>query len=101
MNGAFHVVGSSFINRYDWAIKTCKFAGWDGSLIIKIRDIPDNIIPRPLKSSLNTGKFRNSCKTKLGNVEEGIKSFVESMNKECRILSRKDSFESKRYSSNL
>ena len=80
MNGVFHVVGSSFINRYDWAIKACKIAGWDESLVIETKDVPANMVPRPLRSSLDTRKFRSLCKTKLGDVEKGIRSFVKSMN---------------------
>lgn len=80
MNGIFHVVGSSFINRYDWAMKACKLAGWDTSLITEVTNIPDNIVPRPLKSNLDTGKFRSFGKTKLRDVEEGIHSFLKRMN---------------------
>jgi len=82
IDGVFHVVGSSFVNRYQWAKKTCRFAGWDESLIIQMRSVPDNMVPRPLRSNLDAGKFRNLCKTKLTNVEEGIRSFVKSMNEE-------------------
>ncbi|MFC1904254.1 SDR family oxidoreductase [Chloroflexota bacterium] len=82
MNGMFHVVGSSFINRYDWARKTCQIAGWDESLVIEMNNIPDNMVPRPLKSNLDTGKFRSLCRTQLINVDYGIKSFLKSMNEE-------------------
>ena len=81
MNGIFHVVGSSFINRYDWAKEACRIAGWDESLVAEVRNIPDNMVPRPLKSSLDTRKFRNLCKTELRDVDKGIKSFVEDMMK--------------------
>lgn len=82
IDGVFHIVGSSFINRYAWAKKTCRIAGWDESLVIEMNNIPDNMVPRPLKSNLCADKFRSFCKTKLSDVEEGIKSFLTSSNKE-------------------
>jgi dTDP-4-dehydrorhamnose reductase len=80
MTGIFHVVGSSFINRYDWALKACEIAGWNKSLIKEIIDAPENMVPRPLKSNLSTDKFRNLCKTKLNDVNKGLELFVKSMN---------------------
>ena len=82
MNGVFHVIGSSFINRYDWAIKACRIAGWDESLVIEVNNIPDNMVPRPLISNLDTGKFRSLCQTKLSDVDDGIKRFLRSMREE-------------------
>jgi dTDP-4-dehydrorhamnose reductase len=67
INGVFHVVGSSFINRYDWAIKACRLAGWDESLIIAMNNVPDNMVPRPLKSN------------QLHDVDNGIKAFLKEM----------------------
>jgi dTDP-4-dehydrorhamnose reductase len=79
MNGVFHVVGSSFINRYDWAIKACRIAGWDESLVVATNNIPDNMVPRPLKSNLDTRKFRSLCKTELRDVDNGIRAFLKEM----------------------
>jgi len=82
MNGVFHMVGDNFVNRYDWARKACEVAGLDESLLIEVRNIPDNMVPRPLKSNLDTQKFQSICKTKLRGIEEGLKAFVKSMNEE-------------------
>ncbi len=82
LDGIFHVVGSSFINRYDWAKQTCQVAGWDTSLVIENSDIPDKIVPRPLKSHLDTSKFRQHCETKLSSVDEAIERFVASIHDE-------------------
>lgn len=82
MTGIFHVVGSSFINRYDWALKACEIAGWDKSLIKEIIDAPENMVPRPLKSNLSTDKFRNLCKTKLNDVNKGLELFVKRMDED-------------------
>jgi len=81
-NGVFHIVGSSYINRYDWALKACKIAGWNTSLINEIKDAPKNIVPRPLKSNLSTDKFRSLCKTELNDVDIGLQLFVKKMKEE-------------------
>jgi dTDP-4-dehydrorhamnose reductase len=82
MNGIFHVVGSSFINRYQWAIEACQVAGWDASLVVAAESIPDDMVPRPLKSNLDTGKFRSLCRTVLRDVEGGVRAFLKSMSEE-------------------
>ena len=79
IDGIFHVVGRSFINRYDWAKKTCNAAGWNVSLITPVDEIPPNMIPRPLKSNLSTKKFERICETKLRDVDEGINAFIRDM----------------------
>jgi dTDP-4-dehydrorhamnose reductase len=79
IGGIFHVVGRSFINRYDWAKKACESAGWDVSLITPVDEIPPNMIPRPLKSNLSTKKFDRICETKLRDVDEGINAFIHDM----------------------
>ena len=79
MGGVFHVVGSSFINRYGWAKKTCRLGEWDESLVIEVLDIPDNMVPRPLKSNLDTQKFRSLCKTQLSDVDTGMNAFLKEM----------------------
>jgi len=79
MKGIFHVVGSSFINRYDWALKFCEKGDFDKSLIKKVKEIPKDMVPRPLKSNLSTDKFCNVCKTTLHDVDIGIDIFIEKM----------------------
>ena len=77
VDGVFHVVGSSFINRYNWATKACQMAGWDKSLLVDTDSIPDDMVPRPLKSNLDTRKFRSLCKTELRDVDSGLKAFFQ------------------------
>jgi dTDP-4-dehydrorhamnose reductase len=77
LKGIFHVVGSSFISRYNWAVKFCRVMDYDESLIIKSENIPEKIVPRPFKSNLSTNKFRSECNTTLHNVDEGLKKFKE------------------------
>jgi dTDP-4-dehydrorhamnose reductase len=77
IDGIFHIVGNSFINRYDWALKACNLAGWNKSLVIETKNPPDNMVPRPLKSNLDTSKFRSLCKTELRDVDSGLKAFFQ------------------------
>lgn len=78
-NGVFHVVGSSFINRFDWAVKAAEILGLNKDLIQKVDRIPENIVPRPLKSHLSTEKFQKCCTTKLHTVDEGLELFAQKM----------------------
>jgi len=79
MDGVFHVVGSSFVNRYDWTLKACNKANCEKNLIKEIKEPPENMVPRPLKSNLNTEKFRSICKTTLGDVDQGLEMFVKNI----------------------
>lgn len=79
-SGIFHVVGTSFIDRYEWSMMFCSIMELDSSLIIKSDSQPQFMVPRPLKSNLSITKFRSHCKTKLHNVEEGLKMFLEEKN---------------------
>lgn len=85
--GVFHVVGSSFINRFEWARQACKILQLDGSLVNEIKEpSPNDKIPRPLRSNLNTDKFRKSHKTVLHDVTEGLTLMRSSMDAENRDL---------------
>jgi dTDP-4-dehydrorhamnose reductase len=80
--GVFHIVGSGYINRYDWAIKFCELAGLDKDKIIEVKDPPENIVPRPLLSDLNTEKVHAILETKLHNVDEGLQLLIDEMKKD-------------------
>jgi len=73
--GTYHVVGSSSINRYDWAIKFCDLLGLDKNLLSDIKQPPKGIVPRPFNSNLNTNKLENKIGYKLSNVNEGLAKF--------------------------
>lgn len=80
-NGAFHVVGSSFINRYDWAIEACKGFKLDSSLINEIKQPSANMVPRPMKSWLCADKFTKSNETILHDVSAGLELMKTDMGK--------------------
>ena len=77
--GLYHIVGPGYISRYDWAKKLLEIARITGKAIEKQETPPPNIVPRPLKSNLNTEKFRNASHLKLKDIEEGLQVFVSEM----------------------
>lgn len=77
--GVYHVVGSSTVNRYDWAVKFCDILKLDKGLLNQIDKIPEGIVPRPFESNLNTDKLENIIGYKLSNVEEGLIKFKKEM----------------------
>jgi dTDP-4-dehydrorhamnose reductase len=79
--GLYHIVGSENISRYDWAIKLMETVGLKGKTIEKSEIPPANMVPRPLHSHLDTGKFRKVSPIKLRNVVEGLQLFVNEMKK--------------------
>jgi dTDP-4-dehydrorhamnose reductase len=80
--GLFHIVGSGYINRYDWAIKFCQLAGLDREKIIEVKNPPEDIVPRPFESNLNTGKVRKILETKLHGIDEGLQLLLEEMKRD-------------------
>jgi len=74
-NGVYHIVGSSFINRFEWAIEACGVLEFDRSMVREIKNPPQTMIPRPLKSNLDTSKFGRAFKTVLHDSRTGLKFF--------------------------
>ncbi len=77
--GLFHIVGSSFVNRYEWAVAACDEFGLDKGKIIEVKDPPSSIVPRPLRSWLDNGKFKRSCKTGLNDMRSGLRMMKKEM----------------------
>lgn len=81
----YHVVGSEFINRYNWAVRACDILEMDSSRVIKISMPPDNMIPRPMKLVLSTSKVNNLLKSNLHNVTDGLQLMKEDMINERQV----------------
>jgi len=82
-SGVFHVVGSGYINRYDWAIKFCDRVGLEKEKIIRVENPPENLSPkRPLLSNLNTDKVRQIIETPLHGVDEGLELLAGEIKKQ-------------------
>lgn len=78
--GIFHVVGSSNINRFDWADKFCDLLEFDKSLLTDIKAAPKNIVPRPFNSNLDTNKLEKAIGRKLSDVDQSLIKFKQEMN---------------------
>lgn len=81
-SGIFHVVGATFINRYEWLKKTCEVLGWDSSLLLPLDQLQQDLAVRPSKINLDTQKFRDNFSTKLHTLEEGLGLLQLDMNQE-------------------
>lgn len=77
--GLFHIVGPGYINRYDWTVKLLEMGGIKNKRVLKIDSPPQNIVPRPLKSNLDTTKFRTFSSIKMHDVDEGLQIFINQM----------------------
>ena len=74
--GIYHVVGSSNINRYDWAVQFCDLFDFNKELLNDIKTAPEGIVPRPLESNLSYNKLESTLGYKLSTVEEGLNKFL-------------------------
>lgn len=79
ITGVFHLVGSDYISRYQWAVQTAKSLDLNLSLIREITDPPASVAIRPRGVRLNTEKFRNQCMTPLHNLAEGLSFLKEDL----------------------
>jgi dTDP-4-dehydrorhamnose reductase len=79
MNGVYHLVGSSLINRFEWAKAACQIFELDEALVSELATPPDNFVPRPLKSWLSTEKFRSACTTVLHDHVSGLQLMKKDM----------------------
>ncbi len=77
--GVYHVVGSSNVNRYEWAKLFCKTLGFNESLIKEIAAPMEGGIKRPLISNLNTNKLKDVLGNHLSDVHEGLSAFKKDM----------------------
>ena len=77
--GTYHIVGSSSINRYDWAIQFCNLLGLDKNLLSESKKAPEGIVPRPFNSNLRTNKLEKKIGYKLSDVHEGLIKFKKEM----------------------
>lgn len=77
--GVYHVVGPTLIDRFEWARHACKILGLDASLLKEVKAPLPTMVPRPLKSWLNTDKFMRSFKTVLHDADEGLELMKREM----------------------
>ena len=82
-NGIYHLVGSDFINRYDWALLTAKIFDLDQSKIQRINSNQINVKAIRSNVKLNNQKITFETKMKFLGVKEGLKNMKKfHLNKE-------------------
>ncbi len=71
--GLWHVAGTDFLNRHEFALKVAGRFGLDPSLFspVRIADSPPRA-PRPLRAGLRTDKARGALRTKLLSTDEAL-----------------------------
>ncbi len=77
--GLYHIVGPENINRYTWAGKCLDAAGIKGKVLEPVKKPPEDMVPRPLNSNLDTTKFSSNSMIPMHNVDDGLRLFVEDM----------------------
>ena len=78
--GLYHVVGSSFIDRWEWASLFCDRLNLDKTLLNKVDTPPANIAPRPFRSNLDISKIKYICSSPILDVYSGLSEFIKEMN---------------------
>ncbi len=79
--GVYHVCGSSYVTRYEWAKEACRILGLDEKLLNEVKEPSANSssVPRPLKSCLSIDKFRETYKTTLHDLTGGLSQMKSNM----------------------
>jgi dTDP-4-dehydrorhamnose reductase len=68
--GLYHVVGKSYLNRYEWLLEVSRSLGWDTRYLHPQET--DTQVFRPPNVHLSTEKFESLFQTKLHRMEEVI-----------------------------
>jgi dTDP-4-dehydrorhamnose reductase len=71
-NGVYHVVGSDFINRYEWGLKITEIFNKDKNLIRPINSSKLNLPAKRPNARLDNKKAEKDSGIKLMNVEDGL-----------------------------
>jgi|LWDU01.1.fsa_nt_gi dTDP-4-dehydrorhamnose reductase len=70
--GIFHLTGSDFISRFDWALKTAEIFGLDKKLLIPIKSDQLNLDAQRENINLNNEKITNETGIKMKGIKEGL-----------------------------
>jgi len=70
--GIFHLVGSDFINRYDWAIKTAEIFDLNKNLLKKTKSDSLNLPAKRVNVNLSNDKLYRKTGIRMKDVKEGL-----------------------------
>lgn len=76
--GIYHVCGSNFVNRYEWALVTAKVFGLNENMIKSISSETLNFPAKRVNVNLSNEKLFQKTKIKMMGIEEGLKSMKNS-----------------------
>lgn len=75
--GIFHVCGSNFINRYEWALVTAKIFGLNENMIKPINSEILNLAAKRVNVNLSNEKLFQKTGIKMMGIEKGLQSMKE------------------------
>ena len=78
--GIFHVSGSDFLNRYDWALLTAQIFQLDPNLIKPINSSSLNLSAKRVNGNLNNKKLFRETGIRMMGVKEGLSEMFKAKN---------------------
>jgi len=72
LTGLFHLVGSEFINRYNWALKTAEVFKLNKNLLKPINSDALNLPAKRSNINLSNNKLFEKTGIRMSNIEEGL-----------------------------
>ena len=78
LEGIYHVCGSDFVNRYEWALVTAKIFGLNEKLIKPVISEILNLPAKRVNVNLSNEKLFQKTGIRMMGIEEGLKSMKKS-----------------------
>ncbi len=75
--GIFHLSGTDFINRYEWALKTSKIFHLNSDLIKPIKSSSLNLPTKRVDGNLSNDKLFNEVGIRMMGVDDGLKEMFK------------------------
>jgi dTDP-4-dehydrorhamnose reductase len=76
MEGIFHIVGSEYINRYEWALKIADLFGLKKELIHKINSADLDLKVKRSNVKLSNKKLSNKIGFEMSDIKEGLEKML-------------------------
>ena len=78
--GIYHLVGSDFINRYEWAILIANYFNLDSELIKPIKSEQLKLSAKRVNVNLTNDKIFNELGIRMMGIESGLKHMIDEKN---------------------
>ena len=79
-SGIYHVIGSDYISRFEWAKKICEYFNLNQKLIIPIKSQELMLSAKRVNVNLSNDKISTELGVKMMGIEEGLKSMLKEKN---------------------